>query len=327
MSDRWLVLPLSLGKGSRKNTTAVIVTAAVAAVGLVSVGILVLQQRRRQTRNASQRRPIETQPPERKASVPTELWKSFENAVSRINNMDDQVVMSQGDKLMFYGLYKQIIMGNAPEQPPKNMGFLSEHYKFSSWQKMHGMPMDVAIQHYVDAVNHFTSNSIGVDDEHADDDVGGLGPAAVSVPAKIENGGYSDDNFNAGSVEAQLLRAAGENDVTALQKLLELPNCNVDYADESGQTALHLAADKNAVKAMEMLIKAGCNVNAADGDGISVLQAAVIAGHVEICRILLQAGANPDQADADGDTPRSCACDCDDGDEDMMSLFFNRAQS
>jgi acyl-CoA-binding protein len=320
MSERWLRLPLSLGKGSLKNSTAVVVTAA---VSLVSIVLLVRQLRHRPKPIAKTRRPIETQPPERKKSVPPELWKSFEDAVYRINNMDDdQVVMTPGDKLMLYGLYKQILGGDAPEQLPHKMGFLSEHYKLSSWQKMHGMPMDVAIQHYIDAVNHFTSNGSN-DEEEENDDVGGLGPAAVSVPAVEENGGYSDD----GSVEAHLLRAAGENDVTALHKLLELPDVNVDYADESGQTALHLAADKNAVKAMEMLIAAGCNVNAADGDGISVLQAAVIAGHVEICRILLQAGANPDQADADGDTPRSCACDCDDGDEDMMSLFFNRSQS
>ena len=135
-----------------------------------------------------------------------------------------------------------------------------------------------------------------------------------------------DDEINDENVSAEgrndhrmeLRNAARLGDVSRLQSILKL-GLDVNDADESGQTALHFAADKGNTDCVTALVDAGADTNAADKDGISVLQAAVIGGDVETVRVLLLAGANPNQEDNDGDTPRSCAED-DDSDE-MKALF------
>ncbi|MGH7973961.1 MAG: acyl-CoA-binding protein, partial [bacterium] len=88
--------------------------------------------------------------------------------------------------------------------------------------------------------------------------------------------------------------------------------------DDSGQTALHLAADRGFVEAVDFLLRHGGNANACDGDGISVLQSAVAGGSVDVVRLLLNAGADPDCEDTDGDSPRSCAFA--EGDEEMVEM-------
>ena len=140
----------------------------------------------------------------------------------------------------------------------------------------------------------------------------------------------------------QLLTAAARNDASALQRLLDesmmvsvsgagaveqqhdehrKTDVLINQVDASGQTALHLASDRNSVECVQLLLQHGANPCASDHDGISVLQAAVIAGHATICRLLLEYGANPDQPDNDGDTPRSCAID--DGSPELQTLFYD----
>jgi len=115
-----------------------------------------------------------------------------------------------------------------------------------------------------------------------------------------------------------LITAAMEGNVFDLRNAIDSGN-GIAEADESGQTALHFAADRGSSECVSLLLDNGADVNSTDREGISVLQAAVIGGDVECVRLLLQAGADPDHEDADGDTPRSCAED--DGSEEMRTLF------
>jgi acyl-CoA-binding protein len=297
--------------------------------------------------------------------VSPSVWINFEQAACRIRNRTSLVhPLTNGDKLLLYGLYKHIVDGNAPNTmpPTRNWNILAEQAKYEAWVRMRDIPMDAAIDHYMYAVSHFCSQSSsssssssshrsgggggGGDDatesmvdtvEHIHDaNVRGMfAPATVSRPG-IENGGIIEDDDPTGGgvnrngignkttmMEVQLLQAAGRNNIEQVRTILKgTPSqapVHVNYTDESGQTALHLAADKGSIDIVQALLSAGANVNAADHDGISVLQAAVIAGHVATCELLLQSGANPDQPDHDGDTPRSCAGD--DGDSKMMLLF------
>lgn len=90
--------------------------------------------------------------------------------------------------------------------------------------------------------------------------------------------------------------------------------------DESGQTALHFAADRGSIDCLKLLVEAGANVNATDCDGIGVLQTALSAGlNVESVGILLEAGADPDACDADGDSPRMWVAE--EGGKDVVELF------
>jgi len=270
-----------------------------------------------------------------KSKVDPQVWRSFEEAAHRIRS--DKALgrhLSNGDKLMFYGLFKHIVSGDAPAKMGTNGSFniVVEQAKHAAWAKMRGIPVPMAITHYLAAVQHFVDQqsssskdgavaqdaSEGSNDDEYHGAGGAMGAGVQSRPV-VDNGGMKDDDGS--TVEDQLLRAAGQNNLHALIDLLQHAQgkLDVDYQDESGQTALHLAADKGCVECCIALIEAGADVNAADHDGISVLQAAVIAGNIKICKVLLDNGANADQADEDGDTPRTCAIE--DGDEVMQKLF------
>ncbi|EED87706.1 hypothetical protein THAPSDRAFT_264862 [Thalassiosira pseudonana CCMP1335] len=117
---------------------------------------------------------------------------------------------------------------------------------------------------------------------------------------------------------SRLRNAAIHNDVTSLQQAMD-NGANLDGSDDSGQTALHFAADRGSIACIKLLLEAGADVNALDNDGIGVLQTAVSAGDVVVVRLLLEAGADPDAKDEDEDSPRSCVLD--ERDKDMMELF------
>ena len=265
--------------------------------------------------------------------------------------------LTTGDKLLLYALYKQIVDGNAPPKmihSRTNWNIMAEKAKYDAWIRMRDIPIDAAIDHYVTAVAHFCSavplqpkSDCGDKDDDFDEDdtitsysessdvvmEAVFAPATVSRPG-IENGGIDYDendktdvrnggaeNGNNISLEVQLLHAVGRNSLESVQNILnQAMVVNVNYSDETGQTALHLAADKGNTEVVQLLLKSGGNVNAADHDGISVLQAAVIAGHVATCQLLLAQKADPDQPDHDGDTPRSC-CEDDLENIEMIQLF------
>ena len=115
-----------------------------------------------------------------------------------------------------------------------------------------------------------------------------------------------------------LIAAAMDGNLSDLRDAID-SGTDIAEADESGQTALHFAADRGFAECVSLLLDNGADANSTDREGISVLQAAVIGGDVECVRLLLQAGADPDHRDADGDTPRSCAND--DGSEEIKALF------
>jgi acyl-CoA-binding protein len=288
------------------------------------------------------------------------LWIQFEDAAAlrRCNEVYNKR-LTNGDKLILYALYKQIVDGNAPlkmmqSKRINNWNYMTEKAKYDAWNRMRDIPINTAIEQYVTAVTYFCSTASlqsqpvksemynREDFEDEDDDTitshsdmdevmeTMFAPAAVSRPG-IENGGNSVDDSeqdlqSINSLDVRLLHAAGHNDIVSVQRLLirvdtdDHTTIDVNYADETGQTALHLAADKGNMDIVQLLIEMGANVNACDQDGISVLQAAVIAGHVQTCQLLLQSGANPNQPDHDGDTPRSCCMD-DLENIDMIALF------
>jgi acyl-CoA-binding protein len=314
------------------NSKLVIAVLATASVGALSFWFLRRRQRQQKqqkhtTVTTIKRIPIESL--NRTTQINDEtLWQSFEDAAAAIKNVRN---LHNGDQLILYGLYKQVVVGDAPDRLERKtssstLNIMAEQAKFAAWADLRGMAPIVALRHYVAAVAEFikaeapTTAATAEDD---DDDISssagggggddyGLGPgfAAVSRPVDLQ---YNDTNINDGSLGSLLLQNA--TDHAALQKLLSSSSSgttetsSINHADSSGQTALHLAADAGNLSCVKILVEHGANVNAADRDGISILQAAVIAGHADTVIYLLQKGADPDQADRDGDTPRSCAVD------------------
>ena len=186
---------------------------------------------------------------------------------------------------------------------------------------------------FYDESNHEDLDEDGcpINDERGGDDPSrgmvtcmGIRPSTLAG-RNIEGGGESHTNRqNNGTAimatpEARLRSAAMSNDIDALRAVVGAA-CDVDDADEDGQTALHYAADRGSLDCLKILIEAGANVNAVDRDGIGVLQTALCAGlDVESVRLLLVAGADPDANDDDGDSPRAWVSE--EGIPAMLEMF------
>ena len=79
-------------------------------------------------------------------------------------------------------------------------------------------------------------------------------------------------------------------------------------AYNSGNTALHLAAEKGLVAMAELLVAHGAALDARNApSGWTPLHFAAYEGHTELVRLLVEAGAAPDAEDAHGDTPEAWA--------------------
>jgi acyl-CoA-binding protein len=277
------------------------------------------------------------------AADPPLLTRLFETAARDSKHLHNK--LSNGEKLVLYSLYKQSTLGDAPLDDDQRIIVppawkVVERAKYNSWNRIRGMTKKDAMIHYIDAVQQLqqqqpttksggTLTSATTNDSMdllLDDDMEGVeGLMGNTKPSSLANNKDDDtgeDGYPQGqelTVAQQVLRAASQNNVSTLASLLQQNPALVQFRDDDGQSALHLAADKGAVQALEFLLQAGADGNAADDDGITCLQAAVIGENIQACRILLDHGANPDQPDIDGDTPRSCAEE--DGSEEMKLLF------
>jgi hypothetical protein len=221
-------------------------------------------------------------------------------------------------------LYKQASLGDAIEfiaKPPPAYDMVASA-KYRAWKSKEGISRTRAMQEYIDKAVHFefTRTIVNNDDEdfelegEAAIEMNGMGikPSTLAERTQEEEAADAQDDMT-----YPLHAAARDNQQVVLEQLLQGDDDNNNNSnkrdpnerDQSGQTALHFAADAGHPEAIKILTNYGGDVSAADNDGISVLQAAVISGDVETCRLLCLLGANPDQPDGDGDTPRECAKD------------------
>ena len=248
-------------------------------------------------------------------SVPPAVYQAFARAVERIQDLEH---LKTGDKLMLYALYKQVTVGDAPAQfAVSGLNIMVEKMKYDSWSRMRGMSPEEAAVHYITATTALEQQEN--DDTDEEDEATAFGAPAVSRPVDEETNISTSET----TPEARFLAAASDNQKVPILQTLLPTITSINYADNLGQTALHMAADRGANACVQFLLQHGADVRAADEDGISVLQAAVIAGHTETCRILWQHGADPHQPDVDGDTPWSCAQD----DDEMVALFESGVSS
>lgn len=99
-----------------------------------------------------------------------------------------------------------------------------------------------------------------------------------------------------GSTPAQaapdLLQSTARRDRQAVIQALAA-GADANTIDNSGRSALHIAADSGDTEIVELLLGAGANVNAAEFDGDTPLIGAAIRGHGSVVARLLEAGADP----------------------------------
>lgn len=91
--------------------------------------------------------------------------------------------------------------------------------------------------------------------------------------------------------------------------LLDFLKDTLDHANLNGETALHLACQKNLPAVVEKLLKSDANPNLSTNDETrqTPLHYCVFSKAVECVRVLIGSGANFNARDANGDTPISLA--------------------
>lgn len=301
-----------IAKMSRQARQRIIL---VAAAGASIVGLTAYWLTRRQRKSNKKKRTLEIKISDE------ELLQLFQKSTEKSRTLTN---LAHGDKLLLYGLYKQATVGDVSEEQEPSKFDVIGHAKYEGWLKFKGMPVEAAMRSYIQVVLEFSSaTSMEYETEELD-----MFNAMGNKPSTLIMEDENDENMESTAV-TPLLQAARSGNVAHVQEALLLlenestDDMTVNTADDSGQTALHFAADRGYSEIVSELLNAGADPNAADLEGIGVLQAAVIAGHAKVASILLEKGADPQQPDMDGDTPLSCAQD--DGSEDMKLLFASVA--
>lgn len=100
------------------------------------------------------------------------------------------------------------------------------------------------------------------------------------------------------------------------------PGIDVNVPQGDGATALHWAAHRGDVAAVDLLIRAGANVNAVNDLGATPLWLACINGDETLVGRLLDAGATPNAAIESGETPLMAAARS--GDARAVGLLVRR---
>ena len=103
--------------------------------------------------------------------------------------------------------------------------------------------------------------------------------------------------------EYELMAAAAQGDTNRIRQLIPKIDVNARFGGD-GETALHRAAARGHLSAVNLLVDHGANVNAVDEQGATPLLAATYSSHKEVVVFLLQRGATVDaQEKRHGFTP------------------------
>lgn len=282
--------------------------------------------------------------------TPEQLQQVF-NEAAKVARSFPKEMLDQRDQLMMYGLYKQALQGDVTDKAhaPSKLNVVARA-KYDAWKKFQGLPQQFAMEQYCKVVYHFANGGAssfqeGDADENADvvyydqdddeteldedgcpihqdqsevDYSGMMGIRQSTLSSSVPNKQLQPSSSSS-SPEVRLRNAALSSDKVVLEDAIK-NGADINDPDETGQTALHFAADKGCIDCINLLLNTGANVNAIDQDGIGVLQTAVIAGiDVEGFRVLMEAGADPYMEDNDGDSPRSIALE--EGRQDIIALF------
>lgn len=119
------------------------------------------------------------------------------------------------------------------------------------------------------------------------------GFVATPVAAQLFSTGY------------EFLKAVKDRDGNEVTKVLESSNGTVINTRDkvTGETAMHIVAQRRDVLWIRFLADRGANPNTADKNGVTPLQIASNLGFVEGVEALLEAGASVDIANSTGETP------------------------
>lgn len=230
---------------------------------------------------------------------------AFNSATNHVRKITSKLNTSQ--LLQLYGLYKQATEGNCNIGRP---GWFNAQgrQKWDAWNALKDTAQDLAKEKYTELVQEFDSEWIEPINSKVKPGQDNVKPVPKETWVAVSSLRYSPEpELNAN--ELSLIEAARENCSDRITLLLSSKPELKDEADEDGLTALHWAADRNALEALKAAIKGGCNVNSVDSSGQTPLHYASSCDNLDCVKILLEAGASPLVKDVDGSTPLDLASD------------------
>ncbi|MEI7055881.1 ankyrin repeat domain-containing protein [Nocardioides sp. CCNWLW239] len=118
-------------------------------------------------------------------------------------------------------------------------------------------------------------------------------PASSSASAASEAAKSTPDPEEQQRMNEQLIKAAWDNDVARARQLIK-DGADVNYQDDTQQSAYLIAASEGYVDLLDLTLRNGAEVNAKDSyDGTALIRAAE-RGHADIVGRLVQAGIDLD---------------------------------
>lgn len=220
----------------------------------------------------------------------------FNKAADHLRKVTNK--LNNGQLLELYGLFKQGTEGQCNTPKP---GWLDGkgRRKWEAWKNLKDMPSEEAKEKYIALLKKYDPDWSGT-------------PQKTNIDTKetwvaVSSMRYSPEPDLVHN-ELSLLDAAREDCGERVKELLiKKPELKYEK-DEDGLTALHWAADRNAINALSAALSGGCPIDAVDECGQTALHYAVSCGHVESTKILTKAGATLLEDD-EGNTPLDLATD------------------
>ncbi|CAH2041997.1 unnamed protein product, partial [Iphiclides podalirius] len=203
---------------------------------------------------------------------------SFNKASDHVRKITSK--LSNGQLLELYGLFKQSTEGQCNTPKPSWLDGRGRK-KWDAWKSLDDMPSNEAKEKYVALVQKYDPEC-GVSIQSKDN--------AKEAWVAVSSLRYSPEPELVHQ-ELSILEAAREDLGERVTELLTQFSELKFERDEDGLTALHWAADRDAVSALEAALKGGCDINAVDNSGQTALHYAASCGHVNSTKLLIKNGA------------------------------------
>lgn len=204
---------------------------------------------------------------------------SFNKASDHVRKITSK--LNNAQLLELYGFFKQSTEGKCNTPKPSWLDGRGRK-KWDAWNNLQDMPSDEAKEKYVEMVQKYDPEWCNVPLQSKD--------SAKEAWAAVSSLRYSPEPDLVHN-ELSILEAAREDLGDRVAELLAQFSELKMERDQDGLTALHWAADRDAVNALEAALKGGCGINAVDNSGQTALHYAASCGHVNSTKLLIKHGA------------------------------------